>query len=148
MADFDNYDRFCRYGIFDKCNGRPPVHNREAIEESLEVAAYFDGYDNNEVRISPPIEEMKIEAETGNTVLHFVRTERIGEVEGVFSADGNLLGIWSNNDACWRQEYFGPFMAELGFKIETHWQGEWEEKLIEAAKEIWGLSDFDVELPL
>ena len=52
--------------------------------------------------------------------LHFVflsePDEDLGEAEAVFSADGQLLGCWSCNDAHWRQEYFGPFMRVLGFE--------------------------------
>ncbi len=78
-------------------------------------------------------------------IIHLVTTERIGEVQGFFDDDGKLLGLWTCNDANWRNEYFSPFMEELGFIIETHYSDVWEENLIEAAKTAWGLSDFDVD---
>jgi hypothetical protein len=149
--EFSDYDDGFRRGVFDKCNGLP----RKVMPDEFHTiwdSGYCDGWDGNEVQI--PADEIVPTGSTFDTpdderktLLHFVSTERIGEVEGMFSNDGTLLGIWSNNDASWRNEYFSPFMEELGFKIVTHWQGDWEEKLIEAAKEYWGLSDFDVDPP-
>lgn len=69
--------------------------------------------------------------------LYFVYTEQVGEVEGIFDQDGTLLDFWSCNDACWRNEYFSPFMAKLGYTVE--YGPEWmDEKLVEAAKEARG----------
>lgn len=49
--------------------------------------------------------------------LFFVYTcdEIIGEVQAVFDESDKMLGCWSNDDANWRNEYFDPFMRELGF---------------------------------
>lgn len=46
----------------------------------------------------------------------YVCDDEIGEVEAVFDISGKMLGCWSNNDACWRDEYFGSFMKKLGFQ--------------------------------
>ena len=145
------YDRYRRYGVFDKCNGLPvsETWDRSEIENDLPTAAYFDGYDSCEQKIfheknglADIVMEIEFEPET---VIHFVYSEAFGEIEGMFDSDGKLLGIWCNNDACWRQEYFGPFLEALNIRVETHYSddGDWETKLKEAAKEYWGLSDFD-----
>ena len=49
--------------------------------------------------------------------IYAVYTDRLGECEAIFDEKDNLLGAWSNNDACWRGEYFSPFMEELGIKV-------------------------------
>jgi hypothetical protein len=55
----------------------------------------------------------------------------------MFSETGELLGIWSCNDATWRNEYFSDFMEALGFKVENA-SPELVDKLIATAKEYWG----------
>ncbi len=52
MDDFSDYDPGFRRGVFDKCNGQPERYSRDSIQDDLFIAAYFDGYDNNEVRIN------------------------------------------------------------------------------------------------
>jgi hypothetical protein len=42
-----------------------------------------------------------------------------GEVEGMFSEDGTLLGSWACNDGQWRSEYFNHFMNKLGINVEA-----------------------------
>lgn len=39
------------------------------------------------------------------------------EIEGMFSQQGNIIGCWSLNDACWRNEYFEGFLNELGYQV-------------------------------
>lgn len=58
--------------------------------------------------------------------LTYVCDDKVGEVEGAFAEDGELLGCWSNNDACWRDEYFSPFMEKLG--VETIWVDEFNDE--------------------
>jgi hypothetical protein len=48
----------------------------------------------------------------------FVEDEEVGEVQGMFDMEGNLLGAWSDNDASWRNEYFSPFLEKLGIIVE------------------------------
>lgn len=49
--------------------------------------------------------------------IYLAYTDRLGECEAMFDTKGNLLGGWSSNDACWRGEYFSPFMEELGIQV-------------------------------
>lgn len=73
--------------------------------------------------------------------LYFVsiESETAGECEGVFDADGTLLDFWADNDASWRNEYFAPFMARLGFDCETVHSGWRADALEKAACEAWCL---------
>lgn len=50
-------------------------------------------------------------------ILRVVFTEQIGEVEGIFDEDGNMLGTWDCNDVQFREEYYNPFLKKLGFKV-------------------------------
>lgn len=68
--------------------------------------------------------------------IEYVCDDFVGEVEGAFDENGNVLDIWSNNDANWRGEYFNPFMEKLGIEVKS---GKFERELVEAAKEMWGL---------
>ncbi len=69
----------------------------------------------------------------------YVCDDYVGEVEGMFYPNGDLLDLWSNNDATWRNEYFRGFMSQLGITVEEVWSDEWQNRLVEAAKEHWGL---------
>lgn len=55
MSDFSDYDPFYRSGVFDACNGKPALYNRD--ENDIAVCAYFDGYDGNDAKINEPTEE-------------------------------------------------------------------------------------------
>jgi hypothetical protein len=78
-----------------------------------------------------------------------VYTESFGECEAAFLEDGTLLDIWSCNDACWRNEYFSTFLKKVGIEIvQPNWRNEkendlWQERIKNAVKEHWGLSDWD-----
>lgn len=52
-------------------------------------------------------------------IVYYEGDEYCGEVEGMFNAKGELLGWWSTNDACWRNEYFSPFMLTQGLKVKS-----------------------------
>lgn len=75
------------------------------------------------------------------TIWH-VSSEEEGEIEGMFTEEGDLLGMWCSNDACWRNEYFSDFMEELGIEVKDDWEDpfyvELKEKLEERARELWG----------
>lgn len=61
-------------------------------------------------------------------------SDDVGEVEGAFDQDGTLLDWWSANDAYWRHEYFGGFLARLGFDTSGE-NPEWlEAALLEHVK--------------
>ena len=50
----------------------------------------------------------------------------------MFTIAGRCVGWWSNDDANWRNEYFSPFMQELGIEVvETT---KFADKLKEAVK--------------
>lgn len=55
------------------------------------------------------------------------------EVDGIFDNKGELLGTWSCNDACWRNEYFSGFISKLGIRVEESSDRELEQKL----KDYW-----------
>ena len=61
-------------------------------------------------------------------------SDDVGEVEGAFDKDGNLLGSWHANDGDWRSEYFDGFMKNLGIVISYKPKNreELQQKLIEA----------------
>lgn len=35
----------------------------------------------------------------------------------VFNESGKQIGSWHANDGKWREEYFNPFLEELGIKV-------------------------------
>ena len=71
-------------------------------------------------------------------VIYSVRCEDdYGEYEGMIDEDGNILDIWSNNDATWRDEYFNGFMAELGITVKSGTAAH-RKILKKQAKELWG----------
>ena len=43
--------------------------------------------------------------------------DNYGEIEGMFSEDGELLGGWCLNDASWRGEYMRGFLTSLGIEV-------------------------------
>ena len=49
--------------------------------------------------------------------LHVEGDSDLGEVEGMFSEEGELLGAWCLNDAQYRVEYMNGFLAALGFDV-------------------------------
>ena len=53
------------------------------------------------------------------TTIYFLSIcdDDVGEVEGMFDANGDVLGTWCNNDARWRGEYFEPFLEALGIRV-------------------------------
>jgi hypothetical protein len=65
-----------------------------------------------------------------------VEDDDVGEVEGMFSEDGALLGMWASNDATWRDEYFREFMRAIGIEVDT--SGKFNDDLVAAAKKWWG----------
>jgi hypothetical protein len=72
----------------------------------------------------------------------YVSSEEEGEVEGMFTEDGELLDIWACNDASWRNEYFSGFLEKLGIEVKGYsndpYYSELKEKLEAAAREMWG----------
>jgi hypothetical protein len=58
-----------------------------------------------------------------------------GECQGAFDEEGNLLSIWSSNDADWRHEYFDGMMAQLGIEVR---HGRFEQALEAEAINLWG----------
>jgi hypothetical protein len=68
--------------------------------------------------------------------------DEIGEVEGMFTQGGLLLGFWPQNDATWREEYFNGFLEALGITTcppPTNRVAELEARLIKEYKENTGL---------
>ena len=64
--------------------------------------------------------------------------------EGAFDQDGTLLDFWSNDEACWSDD-FSSFMEKLGFQIVSNCP-EWIiERLDSAAFERYG--DYDLPQP-
>lgn len=49
--------------------------------------------------------------------VHIIAFDDFGEYEVAALDDGTMLDIWSNNDASWRNEYFGPFMKKLDIRV-------------------------------
>lgn len=68
--------------------------------------------------------------------VYYAQTEEVGEVEGMFDEDGELLGMWSCNDACWQNEYFSEFLDKLGVYVVE--DGRFDDKLEKIAEEMWG----------
>lgn len=62
-------------------------------------------------------------------------TDEVGEVQGAFDDDGNLLHIWCTNDGDWRHEYFNPIFTALGYHVHS---GRFEDELFAKAKKLWG----------
>lgn len=62
------------------------------------------------------------------------------EAEGMYSESGELLGFWSCNDACWRNEYFSPFLEAVGIEIVIAPQNL-QYALFDRCKELWGEYD-------
>jgi hypothetical protein len=58
-------------------------------------------------------------------------------VEGMFDENGELLDMWSCNDATFRTEYFSRFLEKLGIRVEEATE-EMEKKLYDTANEMWG----------
>lgn len=48
----------------------------------------------------------------------FLVDTQCASYEGMFNEDGELLGYWHENDACWRGEYFNPVLKKLGITVE------------------------------
>jgi hypothetical protein len=65
-----------------------------------------------------------------------IEDDDVGEVEGMFGEDGNILGMWASNDANWRNEYFREFMRALGIQVDT--SGKFNSLLRDKAMEMWG----------
>lgn len=68
-------------------------------------------------------------------IIYIESIESAGECQGAFDEDGNLLHLWSSNDATWRDEYFNPLMASLGIEVKS---GRFEAELEAEAIEMWG----------
>jgi hypothetical protein len=49
--------------------------------------------------------------------VYWLYLDTVGEVEGMFSESGEMLGTWCNNDASWRNDYFCGFMEKLGVDV-------------------------------
>jgi hypothetical protein len=58
-----------------------------------------------------------------------IADDDVGEVEGFFDEQGNLLHCWSMNDALWRSEYLNPLLEELGYTVKHSGASEFLEKL-------------------
>jgi hypothetical protein len=54
---------------------------------------------------------------TAITIYHVYDCEH-GEIEGMFSEDGKLLGAWCTNDGKWRGEYFDGFLQTLDIQVK------------------------------
>ena len=50
-------------------------------------------------------------------------TDRIGEAEGFFDDEGNLLTAWSCNNVSWPDEYMDSLLEKLGYKV-SHYRAE------------------------
>ena len=59
-----------------------------------------------------------------------------GEIEGMFDEDLNLIGTWCSNDAHWRNEYFSPFMKNIGIEV-VRAPDHYKEKLIKTLRLEW-----------
>lgn len=60
--------------------------------------------------------------------IYYVPSDKL-EADGMFDADGNLLGAWCINDAMWRGEYMNGFMKALGIEVVTSHDPELLKKL-------------------
>ena len=72
------------------------------------------------------------------TTIHFIDlvSDDVGEVQGFLSADGELLHMWSTNDANYRGEYIDPLLRALGYEIDH--SGQFEERFEQLARERFG----------
>lgn len=61
----------------------------------------------------------------------------VGEVEGMFDEQGEMLGNWCCNDATWRGEYFNGFIESLGYEVISDIPEDLEPKLEAALKAVW-----------
>lgn len=43
----------------------------------------------------------------------------IGEIEGIFNGDKELLSYWNSNDADFRSEYYSELFEKLGYSLDT-----------------------------
>lgn len=74
-------------------------------------------------------------------LIHVTYCGEYGEAEGFFTENGELLEMWSLNDADWRSEYMDPLLHKLGHTVE-HVSSpgdsmDFENKL----REWWGYTD-------
>lgn len=51
----------------------------------------------------------------------------VGEVEGVFDSNKELLSYWSSNDADFRQEYYSELFEKLGYLLDVVPSHDYEE---------------------
>lgn len=42
----------------------------------------------------------------------------VGEIEGVFNHERELLSYWSSNDADFREEYYSELFEKLGYSLD------------------------------
>lgn len=78
----------------------------------------------------------------------YAEDEHAGEIEGMFTDEGECLGLWQVNDASWRNEYFSPFMKRLAINVkEASGKKEKElvKKLAKEAQDCWGLGPEEEE---
>lgn len=68
-------------------------------------------------------------------VIYIEYTEEVGEVQGAFDENGDLIHIWSMNDANWRNEYLDPILEHFDIEVRS---GVYVDKLIAEAKALWG----------
>ena len=143
-TDFADYDHFYRLGVFDRCNGKSALYNRDP--DDIAVCAYFDAYDGNEVAIEQPTEELEIEftpEERHKVVVYYTGDDLI---ECVFDEGGQIIAAWSPNDANWRNEYFSGFLSHFGLDIVDGDEEIHDRPARLYAMEVWGLSAEEVGL--
>jgi hypothetical protein len=108
MADeFSQYDDARRRGVFDKCNGRAPAFIRD--EDDAFIAAYFDGYDANEVKIGEPqSEELEVEFIPEETVFQLWIEGDWGQYDLLFRSEkgaiawaNDTFANWENQEETW-----------------------------------------------
>ncbi len=66
-----------------------------------------------------------------------VENDEIGEVEGMFDENKELIHWWSRNDANWRSEYFAPILEYFGYKEVDKNPKSLNKKLVEEVKKIY-----------
>lgn len=77
-------------------------------------------------------------------VVVYLSDDEVGEVEGMFEENGNLIDFWACNDADWRSEYFAGVLKFLGAEeVRIDWRDKevteyWQSLLRAAVKESWG----------
>lgn len=77
------------------------------------------------------------------TIYH-VYTERVGEWDGFYDEDGNILAHWCLNDAHWRKEYMNGLLWALGFSPKEG-DDALEQKFVDYLKTTHNLSEEDYE---